>query len=118
MTLVMNQLLDSKLTKDSKGKEKVNKTIEKQEEDTMFLWDGVSLFDTEGSILKPENIPTAKKEMDLIIKDHATISKIKKLQNNVKRQIMTMLKMKHPKSLLSTRKQSKPTNNPSLWKEK
>ena len=53
----------------------------------MFLWDGVSLFDTEGSILKPENIPTATKDMDLIIKDHATISKIKKLQKNVKRQI-------------------------------
>ena len=46
MTLVMNQLLDSKLTKDSGKEEKKNKTIEKQEDDTMFLWDGVSLFNT------------------------------------------------------------------------
>ena len=73
MTLVMNQLLDSKLTKDSGKEEKNNKTIEKQEDDTMFLWDRVSLFDTEKSTLKPENIPTALKDMDLIIKDDATI---------------------------------------------
>ena len=46
MTLVMNQLLDSKLTEDSDEEEKGNKTIEKQENDTMFLWDCVSLFDT------------------------------------------------------------------------
>ena len=97
MTLVMNQLLDSKLTKDSKGKEKNNKTIEKQEDDTMFLWDGVSIFDTEGSILKPENIPTATKDMDLIIKDNATISKIKKLQMNIKRQIDANVEDKTPK---------------------
>ena len=79
MTLVMNQLLDSKLTKDNEGEEKNNKTIEKQEDDTMFLWDCVSLFDTEKSTLKPENIPTSTKDMDLIIKDNTTISKIKKL---------------------------------------
>ena len=47
MTLVMNQLLDSKLTKYSGKEEKNNKTIEKQDNDNMFLWDGVSLFDTE-----------------------------------------------------------------------
>ena len=87
MTMVMNQLLDSKLTKDSKEEEKNNKTIEKQEDDTMFLWDCVSLFDTEESTLKPKNIPRATKDMDLIIKDNATISKIKKLQKNVKRQM-------------------------------
>ena len=75
------------MTKDSGEEEKNNKTIEKQEDDTMFLWEGVSLFDTEKSTLKHENIPTATKDMDLIIKDNATISKIKKLQENVKRQI-------------------------------
>ena len=42
MTLVMNHILDSKLTKDSDEEEKGNKTIEKQENDTMFLWDCVS----------------------------------------------------------------------------
>ena len=46
MTLVMIQLLDSKLTEDSDEDEKNNNTIEKQEYDTMFLWDCVSLFDT------------------------------------------------------------------------
>ena len=46
MTLVMNQLLDSKLTKDSGEEEKSIQTIERQDNDTMFLWDCVSLFDT------------------------------------------------------------------------
>ena len=51
MTLVMNQLLDSKLTEDDEQEEKNNQPIEKQEEDALVLWDCVSLFDTyeEGS---------------------------------------------------------------------
>ena len=47
MTLVMNQLLDSKLTEADDEEEKGNKSIEKQEEDALVLWDCVSLFDTE-----------------------------------------------------------------------
>ena len=47
MTLVMNQLLDSKLTKADDEEEKGNKSTEKQEDDALVLWDGVSLFDTE-----------------------------------------------------------------------
>ena len=48
MTLVMNQLLDSKLTEDDEQEEKNNnQPIEKQEEDALVLWDCVSLFDTE-----------------------------------------------------------------------
>ena len=48
MTLVMNQLLDSNLTEDNdeEGKDN-NKSIEKQEDEAMVLWDCVSLFDTE-----------------------------------------------------------------------
>ena len=46
MTLVMNQLLDSKLTEDNEEEEKGGKATEKQENDTMVLWDCVSLFDT------------------------------------------------------------------------
>ena len=57
MTLVMNKLLDSKLIEDIDEEEKGSKTTEKQENDTMFLWDCVSLFDTERSILKLEGIP-------------------------------------------------------------
>ena len=86
MTLAMNQLLDSKLTKDNDEEEKGNKTIEKQENDTMFLWDCVSLFDTENSTLKPENIPMTTKDLNLVNKDNSIISKIKKLQENVRKQ--------------------------------
>ena len=48
MTLVMNQLLDSKLTEDNneEGKDK-NKLTKKQEDGAMVLWDYISLFDTE-----------------------------------------------------------------------
>ena len=51
MTLVINQLLDSKLTEDNDEEENDSKTTEKQETDTMFLWDCVSLFDTEKKVL-------------------------------------------------------------------
>ena len=47
MTLVMNQLLDSKLTETDKEEEKDNQSTRKQEEDTLVLWDCVSMFDTE-----------------------------------------------------------------------
>ena len=43
MKLVMNQLLDSKLTEDGEEEEKGNQTIEKQEKDSMFLWDCVAV---------------------------------------------------------------------------
>ena len=46
--------------------------MEKQDNDTMFSWDGASLFDTEESTLRTECTPTATKDMDL------TISKIKR----------------------------------------
>ena len=47
MKLVMNQLLDSKLTETDEEEEKDNQSIEKHEEDTLVLLDCVSLFDTE-----------------------------------------------------------------------
>ena len=58
MTLVMNQLLDSKLTETDNEEEKNNQPIEKQEEDALVLWDCVSLFDTEdeGSLKQKKNI--------------------------------------------------------------
>ena len=89
MTLVMNQLLDFKLTKDSDEEEKGNKTIEKQENDTMFLWDCVSLFDTEEeSDLKHENVletTVTTRSQDLVNKENSILPKIKKLQENVKK---------------------------------
>ena len=57
MTLVMNQLLDSKLTEVDDEEEKSNKYTKKQEDDALVLWDCVSLFDTEDEgILKQEEI--------------------------------------------------------------
>ena len=47
MTLVMNQLLDSKLMEIVDGGEKDQKPIEIQEEDTMDLWDCAPLFSIE-----------------------------------------------------------------------
>ena len=66
----------------------------------MYLWDCVSLFDTEKSTLKPENIPTVMKDMDMIIKDNATMSNIKKFQKNVKRQINANVEDKTPKVII------------------
>ena len=106
MTLVMNKLLGSKLTEDSDEEEEKNQTIEKQDNDTMFLWNGISLFNTKENALQSEYTPTATKNMDLTIKDNAIILKIKKLQENVKRQVDVKVKDKTLKSLLSTRKPS------------
>ena len=44
MTLVMNQLLDSKLTEADEEEKK--QPTKKQEEDALVLWDCVSMFDT------------------------------------------------------------------------
>ena len=48
MTLVMNQLLDSKLTEDNdeEGKDS-NTSTKKQDDEAMVLWDCVLLFDAE-----------------------------------------------------------------------
>ena len=89
MILLMNQLLDSKLTEESDEEEKGNKTIEKQENDTMFLWDCVSLFDTEEeSDLKHEDISETNvttRIQGLIKEDRSVFPKIKRLQENVKK---------------------------------
>ena len=47
MTLVMNQLLDSKLIETLDEKEKGHEPTETQEEDTLVLWDCVSMFNVE-----------------------------------------------------------------------
>ena len=64
----------------------------------MFLWNGVSLFNTEENALKSEYTPIATKDMDLTIKDKAIILKIKKLQENVKRQVEVNVEDKAPGS--------------------
>ena len=111
MTLVMNKLLDSKLTKDSGKKEEKNQTIEKQDDDIIFLWNGSSLFNTEENALKSEYTLTATKDTHLTIKDNAIISKIKKLQENVKRQVVVNVKDKTPE-VPTVSQEAKPINEP------
>ena len=92
MTLVMNKLLDPQLTKDSGKEEKKNQIVEKQDIDNMFSLNGVSLFDTEESTPKYECTPSATKDIDL------TISKIKILRKNVKRQVEVKVEDKTPRT--------------------
>ena len=83
MTLVMNQLLDSKLT------EADNQPTEKQEEDALVLWDCVSLFDTEeeGSWKQEETSETnvTTRSQGLLNKYNSILPKIKKFQENMKK---------------------------------
>ena len=60
MTLVMNQLLDSKLTKTEEEKGKDHEPTETQEEDTLVLWYCVSMFNMEDEDLpnKEETLET------------------------------------------------------------
>ena len=87
MTLVMNQLLDSKLTEANDEEEKGNKPTKKQEDDALVLWDYVSLFDTEEEgYLKQEEISKTNattRIQGLIKQDKSVLSKIKRLQKNV-----------------------------------
>ena len=75
----------------------------------MFSWDGVSLFDTEESTLKSQYTPTATKDKNLTIKDNAIISKIKKLQENVKRQVEVNVEDKTPEAT-TLNQEAEPSN--------
>ena len=46
----------------------------------MFLWNGVSLFNTEEDALKSQYTPPATKDKNLEIKDNAILPKVKNLQ--------------------------------------
>ena len=90
MTLVMNQLLDSKLTEDGDEERKENTTSTKeQEEETMVLWDSVSLFDAEEEKnqgykdIMETNVAT--RSQGTIKENSLILPKIKRLQKNVKK---------------------------------
>ena len=87
MTLVMNQLLDSKITKDYVEEEKGNKSTDKQEDNALVLWHYVSLFDTEDEkSLKQEEISKTNettRSQGLVSKDNSILPKIKKFQDNM-----------------------------------
>ena len=89
MTLVMNQLLDSKLTETGKEEEKDHEPTEKQEEDTLVLWDCVSMFDMEDEhfLIQGETLETnvTTRSQNLLKEDNSILPKIKKLQENMKK---------------------------------
>ena len=87
MTLVMNQLLDSKLTEVDDEEEKGNKSTENQEENALVLWDCISMFDTEKEgYLKQEEISETNettRSQGLVSKDNSILPKIKKFQEKI-----------------------------------
>ena len=83
MTLVMNQLLDSKLTESNDEEEKNSKPTEKQEDDALVLCDCVSIFDTKEEETTETNVTT--RIQGWLSKDRSVIPKIKRLQENVKK---------------------------------
>ena len=89
MTLVMNQLLDAKLTEIEEEKGKDHEPTETQEEDALVLRDYVSMFNMEDEDLPnkeetPETNVTTRSQNPL--KEYNSIlPKIKKLQENMKK---------------------------------
>ena len=110
MTMVMNKLLDSKLTETGKEEEKDNQSIEKQEEDTLVLWDCVSMFDIEEESLKQEetsetNVTT--RSQSLLKEDKSILLKIKKLQENMKKIQKNTTTVKIPEFTISSQNTKK-----------
>ena len=90
MTLVMNQLLDSKLTEDKDEERKDSRTSTKEQEDeTMVLWDRVSLFNAkEEKGLRHESIletNVTTRSQGLAKEKSLMLPNIKRLQRNVKK---------------------------------
>ena len=83
MTLVINQLSDSKLTETDNEEEKNNQSTEKQEDDALVLWDCVSMFDTleEGSLKQEETSETnvTTRSQGLLKEENSILPKIKRL---------------------------------------
>ena len=88
MTLGMNWLLDSKLTETVDKEEKGHEPTETHEEDTMVLWDCVSMFSiedegfTEEEKISETNVTTSQGPLK---EDNMIMPKIKKLQENMKK---------------------------------
>ena len=89
MTLVMNQLLYSKLTKHVDEEEKIHESEETPEETTMVLWDCAPMLGLEEEEPNEEiqlsyvNVTTRSKGP--IIEDNTLLPKIKRIQENLKK---------------------------------
>ena len=92
MTLVMNQLLDSRLTEEGEEERKETSTstsTKEQEEETMALWKSVSLFDAEEEKTQgyKDVVETnvATRSQGTVKEDSLILPKIKRIQRNVKK---------------------------------
>ena len=79
MTSVMNKLLDPELTKDSGEEEKEKQIISKPEDDTMFSWNGISLFNIEDDTPKSKCTSITRRDKIFTSQDNAMISKVNSL---------------------------------------
>ena len=106
MTLVMNQLLDSKLTETEEEKGKDHEPIETKEEDTLVLWDHVSMFNMEyEDLLDKEETPKTNvttRSQNPLKEDNTILPKIKKLQENMKKIKNNTSTVKIPKFFISS----------------
>ena len=81
MTLVMNQLLGSKLTETVEEKKKDHEPTKTQEEDTLVLWDCVSMFNVEdegildGEEISETNVTT--RSQNLLKEDNLNFPKLR-----------------------------------------
>ena len=92
MTLVMNQMLDSRLTEedeDEKNENAASTSTKGQEDETMALWNSVSLLDAEEENtqghkdIREANVTTRSK--GAVSDDSLLLPKIRRLQRNIKK---------------------------------
>ena len=87
MTLVMNQLLDSKLTETEEEKGKDHEPTETQDEGTLVVWYCGSMFNLEYEYFpnKGETLETnvTTRSQNPVKEDNSILPKIKKLQENM-----------------------------------
>ena len=89
MTLVMNQLIYSKLTEPVAEEEKIHELEETPEETTMVLWDYAPMLGLEEEESNEEiqlsNVNVMTRSKGLIIEDNTLLPKIKTIQENLKK---------------------------------
>ena len=92
MMLVMNQMLDSRLTEEDDDERQVNAastSAKEQEEETMAFWSSVSLLDAEEDITKKHkgireaNVTT--RSQGTVSNDSILLPKIRRLQKNIRK---------------------------------
>jgi len=89
MTLVMNQLIYSKLTEPVAEEEKIHELEETPEETTMVLWDCAPMLGLEeeepNEEIQLSDVNVTTRSKGLIIEDNTLLPKIKTIQENLKK---------------------------------